>query len=233
VSEYITLMTTLQKPACAAAVWAALSSPVSATETGVYEMRGIIPATYQTFTGTADLEQRSIRATLPSGAECVGAFPRQQGEQGRISCSDGRQAALRWVLDWQHGPGGSFGPTLMASMSQWGSGGWPRSAQIQTDALPISAVPCRRLSSVCSFFMAIPLLNRRSGRREGKTTGVLCIASESRPVLGGTALTLETPRSEIAIVQRPSECDSTRLRIARAWGRCERPTILNLELGLE
>jgi hypothetical protein len=126
-----------------------------------------------------------------------------------------------------------LGPTLMASMSQWGSGGWPRSAQIQTDALPISAVPCRRLSSVCSFFMAIPLLNRRSGRREGKTTGVLCIASESRPVLGGTALTLETPRSEIAIVQRPSECDSTRLRIARAWGRCERPTILNLELGLE
>jgi hypothetical protein len=112
VSEYITLMTTLQKPACAAAVWAALSSPVSATETGVYEMRGIIPATYQTFTGTADLEQRSIRATLPSGAECVGAFPRQQGEQGRISCSDGRQAALRWVLDWQHGLGGSFGAYL-------------------------------------------------------------------------------------------------------------------------
>jgi hypothetical protein len=60
-----------------------------------------------------------------------------------------------------------LGPTLMASMSQWGSGGWPRSAQIQTDALPrdagagASSRPARgRVHGDVSEERSVPDLNR-------------------------------------------------------------------------
>ncbi len=46
-------------------------------------------------------------------------------------------------------------------------------------------------------------------------------------------MTLGHAEISYANVQRLSEFDSTRRQAARALGRCERPTVLDLERGLE